>query len=81
MSLADGNAEPISAHDGFYGNPLYRYKYHFYFIFKGSIRKQTLEKLGTIQKLFKKRQNCVSSLGFAEVFELNPISEGFILGE
>merc|ERR1712113_460930 len=24
MSLADGNAEPISAHDGFYGNPLYR---------------------------------------------------------
>lgn len=25
MSLADGNAEPISAHDGFYGNPLYRW--------------------------------------------------------
>jgi len=25
MSLADGNAEPISAMDGFYGNPLYRY--------------------------------------------------------
>jgi len=24
MSLADGNAEPISAMDGFYGNPLYR---------------------------------------------------------
>ena len=27
MSLADGNAEPISAHDGFYGNPLYRYEH------------------------------------------------------
>merc|ERR1712106_767075 len=24
LSLADGNAEPINAMDGFYGNPLYR---------------------------------------------------------
>ena len=24
MSLAEGNAEPISAMNGFYGNPLYR---------------------------------------------------------